>query len=81
MNLEEYLFYKKLTLKAFCAQANISLPHLSRIFTGRVKPSVKTLRLISYATGCTVKPEDVFKPVRMPPELVDHVAPYENISA
>lgn len=68
MNLEQYLFYKKLSVQEFALKSDLSRSYLSSIISGRVNPSKKTCRTIERATDGEVKAENVFQPTKIPDE-------------
>jgi transcriptional regulator with XRE-family HTH domain len=71
MNLLEYLFYSRMTVKDFAKIADLSNAFLSRVINGKVTPSPKTLRVIERVTNGRVKTTTAFLPIRFPDEQED----------
>ncbi len=61
MDLREYLFRNRLTVKGFSDKIDCSRNHLSSIIHGRFKPSKRLAKDIELATNGEVKAEDLLK--------------------
>ncbi len=66
MNLQEYLFYSRMTVKDFAKIADLSDAFLSRVINGKSIPSPKTLRCIERVTNGRVKTTTAFLPIKFP---------------
>jgi transcriptional regulator with XRE-family HTH domain len=61
MNLKEYLYLKKVTIKDLSELLDYSRPHLSGVVNGKLKPSRKLARAIQKYTNGEVTMEEIFK--------------------
>ena len=61
MNLREYLFVHRLSVKEFSETLGYSRTHLSAIVHGKFKPSKKLAQYIEKMTNGEVKVEDLMK--------------------
>jgi len=61
MNLREYLFVKRITVKDFSELVDYSRTHLSAIVNGKLRPSPKLARRIEKATEGEVTVEELLK--------------------
>lgn len=61
MDLEDYLYLKKMTQKDFAQMMGYSRNHISGIVSGRIKPNLKLARAIEKFTEGEVKVKDLIK--------------------
>lgn len=61
MNLREYLFVHRLSVKEFSKTLGYSRTHLSAIVNGKFKPSKKLAQYIEKMTNSEVKVEELLK--------------------
>lgn len=59
MDLREYLFRKRLTVKEFSELIDCSRTHVSAIVNNRIKPSKRLAKSIELATNGEVKAEEL----------------------
>ena len=62
MNLREYLFLKRMTVKEFSEIVECSRNHISQIINSGTKPSKRLAKDIERATNGEVKAEDLLNP-------------------
>ena len=61
MNLREYLFINRLSVKEFSEKVDYSRTHISGIMHGKLKPSPKLARRIEKETNGEVTIEELMK--------------------
>lgn len=59
MNLRDYLYYNKISVKDFSKNLDYSRTHISAIIHGRLKPTKRLAKAIEQATNGEVKAEDL----------------------
>ena len=62
MNLKEYLFYKRMTVKDFSEKIGYSRTHISATMNGHLKMNKKLARAIERETEGEVTAEELLKP-------------------
>jgi ribosome-binding protein aMBF1 (putative translation factor) len=61
MNLREYLFYNRITVKEFSEKIEYSRTHLSAIIHGRLKPSKRLAKQIERETNGEVTVKELME--------------------
>jgi transcriptional regulator with XRE-family HTH domain len=61
MNLREYLFIRRMSVKSFSEIVDYSRTHISSIVNGRLIPSPKLARRIEKETNGEVKAEELLR--------------------
>jgi DNA-binding transcriptional regulator YdaS (Cro superfamily) len=61
MNLREYLFYNRISIKEFAEKIEYSRPHLSGIIHGKYRPSARLAKTIELATNGEVTVKELME--------------------